>query len=416
MFTVLRSPCNMDEKSLYAHILSLSAPWEVLSLALDQVAGEVTVTVGIAGNTRHSCPECGRPCPVHDHRHRKWHHLDTCQFTTVVEASVPRIKCPEHGCQTLPVPWAGPGSRYTLLFEAFVLSWLKVSTVDAVRRQLRLSWNAVDNIMQRAVRRGLARCPVPQSASDLCVDEVAFKKGHKYVTVISDVQGKALHVTDDRGVESLAVYLRGLSPQQRNDIRTLSMDMNPAYISAARFHLPAATSKIAFDHFHVAKILCAVVDKTRQMEIKRIPLNDRKSVHRSRYLWLYGSQNLHGSRAEKLEVAKLVLPQTSQCWAMKEMARELWRQGYDDQTPDRWLEWMNVARKVGVPLLTSAVRTLRDRLYGILNAMKYRVSNSSAESLNSKIRLLRIKARGYRNKERFKLAVMFHYGGLNMEF
>jgi len=138
------------------------------------------------------------------------------------------------------------------------------------------------------------------------------------------VHGKALHVTDDRGVESLEVYLRGLLPQQRNDIRTLSMDINPAYITAARFHLPAATSKIAFDHFHVAKILCAVVYKTRQMEIKRIPLNDRKSVHRSRYLWLYGSQNLHASRAEKLEAAKLVLPQTSQCWAMKEMARERW--------------------------------------------------------------------------------------------
>jgi len=77
---------------------------------------------------------------------------------------------------------------------------------------------------------------------------------------------------------------------------------------------------------------------------------------------------------------------------------------------------MNAAREVGFPLLTSAVRTFRDRLYGILNDMKYRVSNSSAESLNSKIMLLRIKARGYRNKERFKLAVIFHYGGLNMAF
>jgi hypothetical protein len=55
--------------------------------------------------------------------------------------------CPKHGCQTLPVPWAGPGSRYTLLFESFVLSWLKISTVDAVRKQLKLSWNAVDGIM-----------------------------------------------------------------------------------------------------------------------------------------------------------------------------------------------------------------------------------------------------------------------------
>ncbi|SPX55122.1 transposase [Klebsiella pneumoniae] len=117
-----------------------------------------------------------KTCPVHDHRHRKWRHLDTCQFTTVVEADVPRIMCPDHGCQTLPVPWAGPGSRYTLLFESFVISWLKISTTDAVRKQLRLSWNAVDNIMQRAVRRGLARRKAPQSARHLCVDEVAFKK------------------------------------------------------------------------------------------------------------------------------------------------------------------------------------------------------------------------------------------------
>ena len=133
----------MDEKSLYAHILNLSDPWQVKSLSLDENAGSVTVTIEIAENTRLACPTCGKSCSVHDHRHRKWRHLDTCQFTTIVEADVPRIMCPEHGCLTLPVPWAGPGSRYTLLFESFVLSWLKISTVDAVRKQLKLSWNAV---------------------------------------------------------------------------------------------------------------------------------------------------------------------------------------------------------------------------------------------------------------------------------
>ncbi|BCG39970.1 hypothetical protein TUM18780_51320 (plasmid) [Escherichia coli] len=147
----------MDEKSLYAHILNLSDPWQVKSLSLDENAGSVTVTIEIAENTRLACPTCGKSCSVHDHRHRKWRHLDTCQFTTIVEADVPRIMCPEHGCLTLPVPWAGPGSRYTLLFESFVLSWLKISTVDAVRKQLKLSWNAVDGIMTRAVKRGLAR-------------------------------------------------------------------------------------------------------------------------------------------------------------------------------------------------------------------------------------------------------------------
>lgn len=76
--------------------------------------------------------------------------LDICQFMTLVEADVPRVMGPVQGCQTLPVPWAGPGSRCTLLFESFVLSWLKISAVDAVRKQLKLSWNAVDGIMTRA--------------------------------------------------------------------------------------------------------------------------------------------------------------------------------------------------------------------------------------------------------------------------
>jgi len=110
-----------------------------------------------------------------------------------------------------------------LLFEAFVLARLKVSTVD----------------------------------------EVGFKKGHQYVTVISDRQGRALNLTDDRSVESLASYLRSLRYHQLDEIKTLSMDMNMAYISAARIHLPNAVDKIAFDHFHVAKMLCAVIDKTR---------------------------------------------------------------------------------------------------------------------------------------------------------
>ncbi len=182
-----------------------------------------------------------------------------------------------------------------------------------------------DNIMQRAVKRGLARRKVPQSARHLCVDEVAFKKGHKYVTVISDTQGQALALTDDRGVESLAGYLRSLGDRQIESIKTLSMDMNQAYISAARIHLPNAVEKIAFDHFHVAKMLCAVVDKTRQAEMKTIPLQARKSAHRSRYMWLYGRHKRYGRIAERLESAQMVLPDTSRCWAMKELARELWK-------------------------------------------------------------------------------------------
>lgn len=303
----------MDEKSLYAHILNLSDPWHVKSLSLDENAGSVTVTIEIAENSRLACPTCGKSCSVHDHRHRKWCHLDTYQFSTIVEADVPRIMCPVHGCQTLPVPWAGPGSQYTLLFESFVISWLKISTVDAVRKQLKLRWNAVDGIMTRAVKRGLARIKKPLSDRHMNVDEVAFKKGHRYITVISDRDGRALALTDDRGTESLASYLRTLTDGQLLAIKTLSMDMNAGYIRAVRIHEPSAVEKIAFDRFHVAKQLGEVIDKTRQNEHPNLPIESRRQAKGTLFLWQYSDKWTTESRQEKLMWLRAQMKMTSQC-------------------------------------------------------------------------------------------------------
>lgn len=406
----------MDEKSLYAHILNLSAPWQVNSLSLDENAGSVTVIVGIVENTRLACPTCCKSCPIHDHRHRKWRHLDTCQFATIVEADVPRIMCQEHGCQTLPVPWAGPSSRYTLLFELFVLSWLKISTVDAVRKQLKLSWNAVDGIMTRAVKRGLARIKKPLSARHMNVDEVAFKKGHRYITVISDREGRALALTDERGKESLASYLRTLTDSQLKAIKMFSMDMKAGYIRSARIHLPDAVEKIAFDRFHVAKQLGEIVDKTRQNEHPRLPVDSRRQAKGTRFLWQYSEKWMTESRQEKLTWLREQMQLTSQCWTLKELAKDIWNRPWSDKRRADWQQWIALARSCDVPVMKNMAGTISKRLYGILNSMKHRVSNGNAEALNSKIRLLRIKARGYRNRERFKVAVTLHYGRLNMAF
>ncbi len=70
---------------------------------------------------------------------------------------MPRVECPEHGVLTVKVPWGEPGSGFTALFEALVIDWLKEASIQAVSRQLKLSWNAIDGIMQRAVSRGMER-------------------------------------------------------------------------------------------------------------------------------------------------------------------------------------------------------------------------------------------------------------------
>ncbi|SDG42396.1 zinc-finger of transposase IS204/IS1001/IS1096/IS1165, partial [Onishia taeanensis] len=149
----------MDQCTLYEQILGLLSPWFVSGIELDKDQGEVVVQVSLDRSAKLDCPRCGHACPGYDSRERRWRHLDTCQFRTQVVAQVPRVQCPEHGCLTISVPWAEQNSRYTLLFEAFVISWLRAASTSAVSKQLRLSWTAIDNIMERAVRRGLANAP-----------------------------------------------------------------------------------------------------------------------------------------------------------------------------------------------------------------------------------------------------------------
>ena len=260
------------------------------------------------------------------------------------------------------------------------------------------------------------------------MDEVAFKKGHRYITVISDRDGRALALTDDRGTESLAGYLRTLTDGQLLAIKTLSMDMNAGYIRAARIHLPCAVEKIAFDRFHVAKQLGEVVDKTRQNEHPHLPVESWRQAKGTRFLWQYSDKWMTKSRQEKLiwlraqmKLTKLVIAGGSSdtdsfMVKLKELAKDIWNRPWSEERRNDWERWLALAANSDVPMMKNAAKTIGKRLYGILNAMRHRVSNGNAEALNSKIRLLRIKARGYRNRERFKLGVMFHYGKLNMAF
>ena len=107
---------------------------------------------------------------------------------------MPRVECPEHGVLTVRVPWGEPGSSFTALFEALVIDWLKEASIQAVSRQLKLSWNAIDGIMQRAISRGMERRKAV-SPERIGVDETSFRKRHDYVTVVSDHStGHVLHV------------------------------------------------------------------------------------------------------------------------------------------------------------------------------------------------------------------------------
>jgi len=182
----------MRDTELYAQLLGVVAPWHVTAVELGEEQVEVFIEHRSAGLR---CPTCDAECSGYDHRRRRFRHLDTCQLRTVLTVDIPRVNCGEHGVLQVQTPWAEPGSRFTAMFEALAIDWLREASIQAVARRLRCTWDELDGIMQRAVRRGLQRRTL-EPIEHLSVDETSFPKRYEYVTVVTDAgrHGRVLHV------------------------------------------------------------------------------------------------------------------------------------------------------------------------------------------------------------------------------
>lgn len=404
----------MQDKDLYAQILGVQHPWVVRAVDLDLPGGEVVVHVQHDRQVSLCCPECGADAPGYDSRERRWRHLDTCQYRTILAADVPRCNCPTHGVRQVAVPWGEAGSRFTALFEAVVIDWLKATSTAAVVRNLGLTWDQVDGIMQRAVRRGLDRREAAHPAA-LGVDETSFKRRHEYVTVVQDQQsGHVVHVADGRGRAALDAFYEGLDDQQLAGIESVAMDMHQPYIQSTLDHVPQASEKIAFDKFHVAKHLGDAVDKVRREEHRELQEAEDGTLTGTKYLWLRNPEKMSSAAWARLEELREGALRTARAWALKELAMTLWsyiRRGWAVRAWRGWLAW---AQRCRLKPMVKAARTIRRHLWGIINAIVLKVTNAGSESLNAKIQRLKKWACGYRNRERFKAAILFHLGGLEL--
>ena len=404
----------MRDKDLYAQILGIKRPWQVSGVDLNVPEGEVTVQVEQEEGVRSCCPTCGKESPGYDSRTRRWRHLDTCQYKTILVAEVPRVKCEEHGVVTVSVPWAEPGSGFTAMFEALVIDWLKEASTLGVSRLMGLSWNAIDGIMQRAVERGLSRRDETR-ATQIGVDETAFRKRHDYVTIVSDQKvGTVLHVGSDRKKQGLKDWYGSLSEEQREAIESVSMDMWPAFINATLESIPDAEEKIAFDKFHVAKYLGEAVDKVRRQEHKALMSEGYEDLKGSKYDWLYNPENMTRKHKMRFKMLRESTLKTARAWAIKEMAMSLWHYVSKTWARKGWEQWLSWAVRSRLKPIKEVAKIIKEHLWGILNAIILMVSNGPAEGLNSRIKTIKVRSRGFRNKKRFANAIYFHLGDLDL--
>jgi len=405
----------MDSKELYRHLLGLSEPWTVERVELDPARMHVDVYAAHPAGTRFACPECGQVLAVYDHlAERVWRHLDSCQFLTYLHARPPRVACPAHGVRQVALPWAEAGSRFTHLFEVLAIDVLLATNVKRAAEILRISWDEAWHLMERAVRRGRA-AKGAQLPTHLGVDEKAIAKGHRYMTLVCDLQAATVeYIGEERKQESLAAYFEAFAPQQRQGIEAICLDMWPAYIEACRAHLPQAENKMVFDRFHIMRHVLEAVNTVRKREHRGLLEHGDTTLARSKYLWLYSAENVPQRAREHFDRLKGLQLKTARAWALKESLRELWdchSLGWARQFWKRWYFWATHSR---LGPMIAAAKLIARHLPNVLTYFAHRITNAVAEGLNSKIATVQKRACGFRNRDHFKIAVYFHCGGLNL--
>lgn len=406
-------------EEFYGKILELTEEWQVLSVIRVPKEKEVRITVEHDDPTAGKCPFCGLSMPLHDCAMRRWRHLDSCNHKTFIDATIPRIKCTEHGVHQVMVPWASKNSRFTLELERQICLWLKDTSISAVAFMFGLSWDVVAGIQSRAVKRGLKNRSIIKT-QNIGIDETSFKKRHEYVSVILDKEtNTVIDILQDRKANSLDAWFKTQEMADFTDIQSISMDMWDPFIKAVKANFANSETLIAFDRYHVAQHIGKAVDKVRAMEHRQLlSENGISQLAGTKYDWLRTSSNIDNrasKRREFLKLARMNL-KTSRAWRIKEAANQLWHFTYMGVAEQRWKELLGWMCRSRLEPIIRVAKTIKTYFGGIKNAIRLKVNNAMLEAVNSGIQRIKKMACGFRSRERFRMAILFHFGGLDYGF
>ena len=313
----------LDPADLYATMLGLDSDWGVSHVDVDHSILEVHVYLEYTKRDA-LAPGLTDRLTIYDWREaRMWRHLDSMQYKTFVHARLPRVRRPDGTVVTVAVPWAEASERRTWLFEVWSIQMLLgTKNQTQAARLLRLSFDELHRIMERAVERGLLRreedFQIDGSGIErLSIDEKAYRRGRRFITVLSDPkEGRILEVAEGRSLEAAQSALHSaLAPHLLEQVRTVTVDMAPAYRQAVELTLPKAT--IVYDKFHVIKHLTEVIDQVRRQEVQTQPL-----LKNTRFLWLTKLENQIEAQRKRMDqlfeqIDSLAL-RTAQAWKVRE--------------------------------------------------------------------------------------------------
>jgi transposase len=400
----------MDTNPLFTVALGLKPPWQVIETRFDAEQKRLDLTLGYTDSARFPCPSCSAAnCPVYDAEDKQWRHLDFFQHQAYITARVPRVQCKVCGVKLVTVPWARPGSGFTLLMEAMILELARNMPVRAIGRLLSVNdrrlWRVIKHYVEDAVERIDCR-----RVRRVGVDETSARKHHDYISMFFDLDERRLvFATEGRHAGTIGEFAdflddHGGSPTA---VREVSCDMSPAFIKGINEHLPDAA--ITFDRFHVMRVITDAVDAVRRMEWRR----DR-TVKGSRYLLLKSPENLNAIQEARLAELMQRNATLAEAYRLKETFRDFYQQR-DYASGRGFLKgWITMVHRSGLEPMKRAADTIRRHWQGILHWMVSKVSNGVMEALASLVQAAKRKARGYRNHSTFILMAYLIAGRLDL--
>lgn len=403
----------MNSATLFGMALGLQSPWQVndISFVTDETKKkELHIHIGFVTGSRF--PDAsGVACPVYDTVEREWQHLNFFEHNSFLHCAVPRIKTSDGKVVTVSVPWARPGSGFTLMFEAFSLALIeREMPVNRVAEILGVNpqrvWNVFDHWVGKA-----RKADDPSSITRLGVDETSTKKGHNYVTLGVDLDAsRVIHVCEGKGKATLDSIQQHLETKgvEKDQVKQISMDLSPAFISGARESFPSAA--ITFDRFHVVKLLNEAMDKVRKAERKE---HDALKGHK--YTFLKNRQNLSDKQEKSLTEMIQLYPTLGEAYRLKVLFNDLWDMPSKPAATAFLTQWCNDVEVAKIPAFMTFAKTVKAHWSGIIHFVESHISNGILEGINSKVQLAKRRARGYRNTKNFINMIYFLCGKMKFD-
>lgn len=397
---------------LFQQALGLERPWRVVGYEFLPAQRRLTLSIDFEPGETFLCPDCGRGgCKAYDTSEKTWRHLNFFQHEAYLQARVPRVQCPEHGVKQAEVPWARPGSGFTLLFEALVLAMAAEMPVKAVAGLIGENDTRIWRILRHYVEGARAREDF-SGVTRIGMDETASKRGHRYISLFVDLErSKVLFATEGKDAGTVAEFRRDLEEHggKAEQIREACLDMSPAFLQGMAANFPLA--EVTFDKFHVMKILGTAVDEVRRAEQK-----ERPELGGSRYVWLKNPANWTSRQREIFEwlTPRRMNLKTARAYQIKLAFQEFWTlpNGLAEAFLKRWYFWATHSQLEPV---VQAARSVKRHWRGILRWFTSHISNGVLEGINSLVQAARARARGYRSTRNFITMVYLIAGKLDLQ-